>query len=59
MNNEKYEISCPNCREKIKISKREIEGEDIYYIDCCNCSYTIETEVEYDDEDNIVDLHVY
>ena len=32
MNNEKYEISCPNCREKIKISKREIEGEDIYYI---------------------------
>lgn len=59
MEDKYFVIKCPNCNEKHKIFKEEFNGTDEYYIDCTNCNYPIAIEIEYDDEDNIIDLHIY
>lgn len=55
----KYTVKCTNCGERLEIPESELIDKDIYYADCPNCDYPVEIEIEYDEEDNIVELYAY
>lgn len=59
MENKTHTVKCPNCNEKHKVSQENFNGTDEYYIDCMNCNYPIAIEIEYDDNDNIINLYTY
>jgi transcription elongation factor Elf1 len=54
-----YKKICPNCGEEFEVSENELFSEDVYYMDCDSCGYPMEIEIEYDDDDNIIALHVF
>lgn len=58
MAKDKYEINCSFCGNKIEIDKTELDGLDFYVVECSNCNCDDTVEIEYDEDDNIVDLHV-
>lgn len=54
-----YEIKCPNCNDTILVDTCDFEPEEeIVYITCNECDYDAVINIEYDEDDNIVNISV-